>query len=95
MKQDIISLDKLKNISDNFDYNSLTEDEKDELYETLLFEQAQNRRDFIELVDNLGWQIAENICLILFFTQYRSNCKTINHWKTELHAYCFKILAKN
>lgn len=84
----------IKFLAEDFDLDSLTEDEKDILLETNLFEQAKSRNEFISFVENIGWQIVENVCLILFMNQYRSNILTISHWKTELYAHCSNILKK-
>lgn len=89
-----ITFSKLKELAESFDLSTLSEEDADSLLETQLFEQARSRNDFINLVDNLGYQIAENICLILFMQQYRENIQTINHWKSELYAHCLNIQKK-
>lgn len=78
-----------------FNFDNLTEKEKDRLIYTPLFEQAYNRKIIKNAVIDLGWQIMENLCLILFMSRYRENILTINHWKTELYAYCSKIAKLN
>lgn len=84
-----------QHINEIIDYSSLSEDEKDELMDIPIFEQAQVRSDFINFVSNIAWQIAENICLILYAEQYdESKLIYINHWKSELFAHCDNIYKK-
>lgn len=78
-----------------FNFDNLTEKEKDKLIYTPLFEQAFGRKVIKNAVIDLGWQIMENLCLILFMSRYRENVLTINHWKTELYAHCSKIAKLN
>lgn len=82
---------KIVKILKEVNFNELSEEEKDDLLEIDLFEQAYNRTDYMRLVQNLSWQIMENLCLILFMSRYRENILTINHWKTELYAHCSRI----
>lgn len=78
-----------------FNFDNLSEKEKDNLIYTPLFEQAFSRKVIKNAVIDLGWQIMENLCLILFMSRYRENVLTITHWKTELYTHCSKIAKLN
>lgn len=85
----------IKLIAEHINYADLSERQKEHLARTALFEQAQERHEFVQLIDNIAWEIAEHICLVLFFQQYRTNKKeNMNHWKSEIKAHCNKIIKK-
>lgn len=84
----------LLSIADTLDLSNLSEEEIDRLFDTPLFQQVRSRNEFINSVEALGWQIAENLCLILFFQRYSKDPETLNRVKAELYSECLLILRK-